>query len=514
MPAATSTHEIARKTLRLLATRKIAPTPENYRELYAEASGSAEAEAMPGAERALRLLAAELLGGTPELARVGADLAAAVAARDWDELRVQLADFARERTAPRKQVLTPPSVREELREPSRELLEVLAQTLELGVAARLIDHPELADEVKSFALRLRAAEAPATGALRSQLRGLWLRIELKSGTRGALQERLLKLLRLLVDNVGELVLDDQWLRGQFALVEQALCEPLSVEALAQAEVNLKDVLFKQSLVKKSLVEARASLKQMVAAFVEQLAQLSESTGDYHDTMESLAQQIRQTDDMDRLKDLLEEIMRETRTVQASTLRAREEVLAARRAVDAAEKKITELETDLAQASATAREDHLTGALNRRGLNEAFERELAMAQRHGRELSVALLDIDNLPDLYDRHGPQAGEDALAHLAAVIRETVRPTDVVARFRAHEFLLLLPGSDAGQGVDVMVRLQRELTKRFFLHHNDRLLITFSAGVAGYTPGDSQADTLKRVEAALERAKRTGRNQVAAAN
>jgi len=207
-------------------------------------------------------------------------------------------------------------------------------------------------------------------------------------------------------------------------------------------------------------------------------------------------------------------MRETRTVQASTLRAREEVLAARRAVDAAERKVTELENDLAQASATAREDQLTGTLNRRGLNEAFERELTVVQKSGRELSIALLDIDNLHDLNDRHGHQAGEDALAHLGTVIKDTVRPTDVVARFRAQEFLLLLPGSDTGQGVDIMVRLQRELTKRFFLHDNNRLLITFSAGVAGYTPGDSQSETVKRVEAALQRAKRSGRNQVAAAN
>jgi diguanylate cyclase len=153
-------------------------------------------------------------------------------------------------------------------------------------------------------------------------------------------------------------------------------------------------------------------------------------------------------------------------------------------------------------------------LNRRGLNEAFEREVATVQRSSRPLSIALLDIDNLHDLNDKHGRQAGDDALAHLASVIKETVRPTDVVARFRAQEFLLLLPGSDIGQGVDVMVRLQRELTKRFFLHDNNRLLITFSAGVAAYAPGDSQADAVKRVEGALQRAKRAGRNQVGAAS
>ena len=68
---------------------------------------------------------------------------------------------------------------------------MLAQALELGVATRLIDHPELADEVRAVALRLRGPEAPATDALRPQLRALWLKIELKSGTHGALHEGLL-----------------------------------------------------------------------------------------------------------------------------------------------------------------------------------------------------------------------------------------------------------------------------------------------------------------------------------
>ena len=518
MSAATSTHEIARQTLRLLAARKIAPTPENYRELFAEAAGAGEADTVPAAEKALRRLVAEFPRSTPELARVSNALAAAVAARNWDEIRTRLVDFAREPREPlpvlvpfRRDAQAAPATSDNT---AHELLEVLAQTLELGVAARLIEHPGLAAEVGALAQRLRAPEAPPAPALRSHLKSLWLKIELQAGPCGELQQGLLKLLRLLVDNVGELVVDDQWLRGQIAVVQQAISGPLSLEAIEEAERNLKDVLFKQSLLKNSLIEAKATLKQMVASFIDQLGQLSESTGDYHDTMESLAQQVRQTEDMGRLKELLDEIMRETRTVQASTLRAREEVLSARRAVDAAERKISDLETELAQASATAREDHLTGTLNRRGLNEAFERELAVVQRSSKPLSIALLDIDNLHDLNDKHGRQAGDDALAHLAAVIKETVRPSDVVARFRAQEFLLLLPGSDVGQGVDVMVRLQRELTKRFFLHDNNRLLITFSAGVAGYASGDSQADAVKRVEAALHRAKRSGRNQVAAAS
>src|SRR5262245_46270873 len=175
MSAATSTHEIARKTLRLLATRKIAPTPENYCELYAEAAGGTHAETMLAPERALRRLATDFPRTTPELARTSNALAGAVAARNWDEVRTRLVEFA-QHAAPRasRDVLTIPPVREDAREIARELLEVLAQTLELGVGARLVDHPELVDEVKAFAQRLRAGEAPAWSTLRAQLKALWL----------------------------------------------------------------------------------------------------------------------------------------------------------------------------------------------------------------------------------------------------------------------------------------------------------------------------------------------------
>jgi hypothetical protein len=64
---------------------------------------------------------------------------------------------------------------------------------------------------------------------------------------------------------------------------------LSLAGIEEAERNLKDVLFKQSLLKKSVNEAKATLKQMVASFIDQLGQLSDRPADYHDTMESLAQ---------------------------------------------------------------------------------------------------------------------------------------------------------------------------------------------------------------------------------
>ncbi|MBI4984120.1 MAG: dTDP-glucose 4,6-dehydratase [Rhodocyclales bacterium] len=133
-------------------------------------------------------------------------------------------------------------------------------------------------------------------------------------------------------------------------------------------------------------------------------------------------------------------------------------------------------------------DPLTGALNRKGMNEAAEREVGRARRQNARLCVALLDIDNFKKLNDSLGHQAGDDALVHLSRVTRETIRPQDTLARYGGEEFVVLLPDTTIDDAVTAMVRVQRELTKRFFLHKNEKVLITFSCGVAelNETEGD----------------------------
>ncbi|KAI9874021.1 MAG: hypothetical protein M1823_007782, partial [Watsoniomyces obsoletus] len=69
-----------------------------------------------------------------------------------------------------------------------------------------------------------------------------------------------------------------------------------------------------------------------------------------------------------------------------------------------------------------------------------------------------------------------------------------DVIARFGGEEFLILLPETTVEAASQTMTRLQRELTKHFFLHENEKLLITFSAGVALRQPNEEQASLVKR--------------------
>jgi len=138
------------------------------------------------------------------------------------------------------------------------------------------------------------------------------------------------------------------------------------------------------------------------------------------------------------------------------------------------------------------------------------REEARAQRGAAPLAIALLDIDHFKKLNDKLGHQVGDQALIHLANVVRTLLRPMDSLARYGGEEFLVLLPNTNLDEAEKVMLRLQRELTKEFFMHDNQRVLITFSAGVAERQDDESRESFIARADAAMYKAKAHGRNRV----
>jgi diguanylate cyclase len=89
-------------------------------------------------------------------------------------------------------------------------------------------------------------------------------------------------------------------------------------------------------------------------------------------------------------------------------------------------------------------------------------------------------------------------------------MRPQDTLARYGGEEFVILLPDTDLEHGIATLTRLQRELTKKFFLRDNMKVLITFSAGVAQLGPDEAAIDGIKRADQAMYVAKRTGKNRV----
>jgi diguanylate cyclase len=257
-------------------------------------------------------------------------------------------------------------------------------------------------------------------------------------------------------------------------------------------------------------ETKVTLKELIGVFVERVGEMAQSAVHYQSRIVGYAERVRATDNMNGLRDLLDDLMIDIRRMQVDATRSREDVLGVSQQAERARARAAELEAELTRVSAALREDALTGALNRRGLDEALEREASRAQRYRSELCVAVIDLDNFKKLNDRLGHPAGDAALRHLVSVVRPMLRPSDTIGRYGGEEFVLLLPETPLLDAGVVIERLQRELTRQFFLHDNEKVLVTFSAGVARMSPGESGPQTLRRADEAMYQAKRKGRNRV----
>jgi diguanylate cyclase len=392
-----------------------------------------------------------------------------------------------------------------------EVREGFAFTLETILATQLGDEPELTRQAKTLAAAVRAATTlKMLDELMADIKRFAYRLEFVAEDRAELRSGTLNLLQLVIENISELVVDDRWLNGQIEIVQEIVARPMNLRTIHDAEQRLKEVIFKQSQLKHSLSEAKEALKQLLAGFVDHLAEFADSTSDYHDKIEVCVTKISQAEDITQLEDVMAEVIRETRAVQLNAQRSRDELRATRQRVEEAERRVNELQAELDKASRLVRHDQLTGALNRRGFDEIYDSEVARARRRQSPLCGALLDIDNFKKLNDSLGHDAGDAALIHLVSVIRDTLRPQDTLARFGGEEFIILLPDTGAEDASKALTRVQRELTRRFFLANNEKVLITFSAGVTEVTSTDTKDSATKRADEAMYSAKKSGKNRV----
>jgi diguanylate cyclase (GGDEF)-like protein len=164
----------------------------------------------------------------------------------------------------------------------------------------------------------------------------------------------------------------------------------------------------------------------------------------------------------------------------------------------------QLERSLTQQAIT---DHTTGLINRRGGEEAVEREIDRARRYGTPLSFGLLDIDHFKRFNDNHGHAAGDRVLREVCSTVLHGMRKLDLAVRWGGEELLVVLPGAHLEQAARTIERLRAAIEK---LEIEGLPRVTVSGGVSEMTPGEAFEKVLARADAKLYEAKSAGRNQI----
>lgn len=170
-----------------------------------------------------------------------------------------------------------------------------------------------------------------------------------------------------------------------------------------------------------------------------------------------------------------------------------------------------LEAVLAQLQTLATHDHLTGALNRRTVLSRLEFELQRSLRTGHTFTFAVIGIDHLPDILEKHGQDAAKQVLQRFTREALGVLRTLDSFGRIAAAEFAIVMPTTWLDQSMKAIDRLKTSVQYLDWQDVAPGESVTFCTGLTANAAGDSAEAMLDRAQMALQKARSKGANQIA---
>jgi diguanylate cyclase len=395
--------------------------------------------------------------------------------------------------------------------PWRQIVASLAGTLGMALPTQPGPGLELQQALDAWLGRLRdaPADAPLAAEVAAEVAVLCDQAERILAHRGHLFDQLGGLCRELTASLADLAEDDSWARGQCEAMTVTLDDGLNARGVRAVGDLLRRTRARQGRLRSEREQAREALKAMIGQMLGELGGLGETTGRFQESMGRYATTIERADSLESLAGAVREMVAESRAVHGLVQGAHDRLQAEHAKASDLSERVRTLEDELRRLSDEVATDQLTQIANRRGLLAAFEAERSRVARGAGALAIGLLDIDNFKKLNDSLGHGAGDEALKALAKAVHERLRPSDLVARYGGEEFVVLLPDTPADEGRQILTRLQRALSGSLFLHDDQPVFVTFSAGVTAYRDGEAIEAALERADQALYEAKRTGKNR-----
>jgi diguanylate cyclase (GGDEF)-like protein len=156
----------------------------------------------------------------------------------------------------------------------------------------------------------------------------------------------------------------------------------------------------------------------------------------------------------------------------------------------------------------ARTDGLTGLINHRTFYEILENELWRSRRYGGQISLIMVDIDNLKKINDQHGHRAGDRVIKEISQRIKLSVRHIDSAARYGGDEFAVILPNTSLAEATVVAERMVNAVGDAPVVWRDSEIAISVSIGLGQYDADTSPEDITSRSDKALYTAKQAGKN------
>lgn len=155
-------------------------------------------------------------------------------------------------------------------------------------------------------------------------------------------------------------------------------------------------------------------------------------------------------------------------------------------------------------------DGLTSLTNHKTFYEILERELWRSRRYGGQISLIMIDIDNLKKINDAYGHRAGDKVIREISRRIRECIRQIDTAARYGGDEFAVILPNTSLNDAIVVAERMLEAVSRTPTSWQKEQITLSISVGLGQYDADANPEDITSRSDQALYTAKQAGKNTV----
>ena len=256
---------------------------------------------------------------------------------------------------------------------------------------------------------------------------------------------------------------------------------------------------------------RRDIQELQAGLAQQVLDTIAQNEEFGVLLEVVLGELRQVGEITELENLRWTLIREIEKLMSGHHELADKLDSTHHYLQVIESDSRQLTDELTRVRLLSLTDELTGLPNRRAFLRRLEDEVARVQRYGFPLTLALIDLDKFKEVNDKYGHAGGDEVLRVYSKNILSIFRHHDLVARYGGEEFAVLLPNTESEGAMRALTKVKNRCAETRWRSDGAVVSVpTFSAGLALYKPGETSTAFVERVDKALYRAKRLGRNRV----
>ncbi len=281
--------------------------------------------------------------------------------------------------------------------------------------------------------------------------------------------------------------------SQHQTFTEAICRQLYIKHIASDDQRNVD-------------DARAAIHDMLNAIVEHLKDWDTSTSSFCDGLLDCLTKLGANPGLEEVKDIIATVTSEVKQVRTTNH-------CIKTSLDNLSSEISALRQDVDRLGNQAMTDPLTQVMNRRGFDAALENITEEVLTEGLQSALIIIDLDNFKQINDNFGHQVGDKILRYAAATFRKGIRGSDILARYGGEEFAIILPHTSYNGAMQVAENLRQAISARQLTTGSNGKIIgrlTASFGVSSYRKTESPSEFFDRVDQAMYRAKKAGKDRV----